>query len=41
VFQILAWRFAADARRIDLHSPQPEPEAHSEHDPATDWTTRE
>jgi hypothetical protein len=42
LFQILAWRFAADARRIDLHSPAREstPPA-SDRDAASDWSTRE
>ena len=38
VFQILAWRFAADARRIDLHSPAV---AAPKNDPASDWSTRD
>jgi hypothetical protein len=42
LFQILAWRFAADARRIDLHPPlrssSPPP---SSPDPTSDWSTRE
>jgi hypothetical protein len=42
LFQILAWRFAADARRIDIHRP---PRAShppdSDPDPASDWSTRE
>jgi len=40
-FQILAWRFAADARRIDLHSPRRDsmsPESRRE--PPSDWSTR-
>ncbi|MEO7332239.1 MAG: hypothetical protein ABI193_26925 [Minicystis sp.] len=39
LFQIVAWRFAADARRIDLHTPP----AHVEtlHDSRTDWSTRD
>lgn len=41
LFQILAWRFAADARRIDLHSPLREPAPRSEHDPSREWSTRE
>ncbi len=39
LFQIVAWRFAADARRINLHSPRPEVE--DLHDSRTDWSTRE
>lgn len=38
VFQILAWRFAADARRIDLHSPKADHE--ERRDSEVDWTTR-
>jgi hypothetical protein len=41
LFQILAWRFAADARRIDLHSPLREPAPRAEHDPSREWSTRE
>lgn len=41
LFQILAWRFAADARRIDLHSPLREPAPRAEHDPSHEWSTRE
>jgi hypothetical protein len=41
LFQILAWRFAADARRIDLHSSKREPESRRDRDPASDWSTRE
>lgn len=41
LFQILAWRFAADARRIDLHSPLREPAPRSEHDPSREWSTRD
>jgi hypothetical protein len=42
LFQILAWRFAADARRIDLHSPRRDGgDRASEHDPANDFPTRE
>jgi hypothetical protein len=42
VFQILAWRFAADARRIDLHPiPRPSRPPSSERDPASDWSTRD
>lgn len=41
LFQILAWRFAADARRIDLHSAKRDPEPKRERDPAADWSTRE
>ncbi|MFT3771371.1 MAG: hypothetical protein QM820_38645 [Minicystis sp.] len=40
LFQILAWRFAADARRIDLHSPRREVAPVSEHDPSSEWSTR-
>lgn len=39
LFQILAWRFAADARRIDLHSPRSEPKRRQ--DSEVDWATRE
>lgn len=39
LFQIFAWRFGADARRIDLH-PSPEP-PESRDDPGSDWSTRE
>jgi len=39
LFQILAWRFAADARRIDLHSPKSERKKLE--DSAVDWATRE
>lgn len=39
LFQIVAWRFAADARRINLHLPQAQVE--SLHDSRTDWSTRE
>lgn len=38
LFQILAWRFAADARRIDLHSPRVERE--DKPDSGGDWATR-
>ena len=41
LFQILAWRFAADARRIDLHSPPREVPPKSQRDPVSDWSTRE
>jgi hypothetical protein len=42
LFQILAWRFAADARRIDLHPPPRESRPPtSERDAASDWSTRE
>jgi hypothetical protein len=42
IFQILAWRFAEDARRIDLHSRGRESQAPpSEPDPASDWSMRE
>ena len=41
LFQILAWRFAADARRIDLHSPKPESQRTPDHDPPSDWSTRD
>jgi hypothetical protein len=40
IFQIVAWRFAADARRIDIHSPPEEP-ATSSRDPSSDWSTRD
>jgi hypothetical protein len=38
-FQIVAWRFAADARRIDLHLPRIEDE--DTRDSGVDWSTRE
>ncbi len=38
LFQIAAWRFAADARRIDLHPPASRPERHRDSD--VDWSTR-
>ncbi len=42
LFQILAWRFAADARRIDIHSPPRESAPPSSaRDAASDWSTRE
>jgi len=41
LFQVLAWRFAADARRIDIHSRKPEPERTPDHDPPSDWSTRD
>jgi hypothetical protein len=42
VFQILAWRFAADARRIDIHRvPRESRPPASDRDPASDWSTRE
>jgi hypothetical protein len=42
VFQILAWRFAADARRIDLHSPRRESRpSGGDQDTASDWATRD
>lgn len=41
LFQILAWRFAADARRIDLHSRLREPPPPSDHDPSREWTSRD
>lgn len=41
VFQILAWRFAADARRIDLHLPRRDSRPSSDDDPASDWSTRD
>ena len=40
LFQILAWRFSADARRIDLHSPKPERRPANQ-DPPSDWSTRD
>ncbi len=40
LFQILAWQFAADARRIDLHSPWKEKPPPSEHDPSSEWSSR-
>jgi len=42
VFQILAWRFAADARRIDLHSPPRDSRPSGDNqDRASDWATRD
>ncbi len=42
VFQILAWRFAADARLIDLHSsPRSSMPPRSDREPPSDWSTRE
>jgi len=41
LFQVLAWRFAADARRIDLHVAKPEPDRTPDHDPPSDWSTRD
>jgi hypothetical protein len=41
LFQILASRFAADARRIDLHSAPRETAPSSEHDPSSEWGTRQ
>ena len=42
LFQILAWRFAADARRIDLHSrPRESRPPGSDRGPASDWSTRD
>ncbi len=41
VFQILAWRFAADARRIDLHVPRRDSSAPTDADAASDWSTRD
>ena len=38
LFQIAAWRFAADARRIDLHPPASRPERKRDDD--ADWSTR-
>lgn len=38
LFQILAWRFAADARRINLHSARPVDE--DKRDSDVDWATR-
>jgi hypothetical protein len=38
LFQILAWYFAADARRINLHSARQEEE--DKHDSDVDWATR-
>ena len=38
IFQILAWRFTADARRIDLHQPPKDPPHPVPSSP--DWTTR-
>jgi hypothetical protein len=38
LFQIAAWRFAADARRIDLHPPASRPERNRDSD--VDWSTR-
>jgi hypothetical protein len=39
LFQIAAWRFAADARRINLHPPASRP-APRRDDSDVDWTTR-
>lgn len=41
VFQILAWRFSADARRINLHSPKPDSQRAPDHYPPSDWSTRD
>jgi hypothetical protein len=41
IFQILAWRFAADARRIDLHRKPSEPDRTPDVEPGSDWSTRE
>jgi len=41
LFQILAWRFAADARRIDLHSRRESRPPGSDRDPASEWSTRD
>jgi hypothetical protein len=38
LFQIAAWRFAADARRIDLHPPASRPDRRGDAD--DDWSTR-
>ncbi len=38
LFQIAAWRFAADARRIDLHPPASRPNRRDDSD--VDWSTR-
>ena len=38
LFQIAAWRFAADARRIDLHPPASRPDRRDDAD--DDWSTR-
>jgi hypothetical protein len=40
LFQLLAWRFAADARRIDLHPPLPPDPPSSQRD-MRDWGSRE
>ena len=37
LFQLLAWRFAEDARRIDIHSPPRDHSPPSEHDPSSEW----
>jgi hypothetical protein len=39
LFQILAWRFAADARRIDLH-PRRDSEVPRDQESNSDWSTR-
>lgn len=39
LFQILAWRFAADARRINLHQIPKQPRPRRE--PSGDWSTKE
>jgi hypothetical protein len=41
LFQILAWRFAEDARRIDLHSGMRQQGPKSEQEPTSEWSTRE
>jgi hypothetical protein len=41
LFQILAWRFAADARRIDLHSRRDSKPPASDRDPPSDWSMRD
>jgi hypothetical protein len=41
LFQILAWRFAADARRIDLHSRRESSPPDSERDRPSEWSTRD
>src|SRR5262249_9553909 len=41
LFQILAVRFAADARRIDLHAATTPEEPAGDRDTVSDWSTRE
>jgi hypothetical protein len=41
LFQILAWRFAADARRIDLHSRRESDPPDTDRTASSDWSTLE